>query len=406
MYFQSFNMREFFLFLATLSFCLWAYLLLGRGFFWRVRISAPTPATSDATVVAVIPARNEAATIGKAVASLLLQSIANLRVIVVDDASTDGTTAAARAAAEELRASDRLLVIAGQSLPAGWTGKLWAVHQGVEQAKVLSPDFLLLTDADVEHGPHTVATLLAIAEGGGFDLTSYMVKLHCTSVAEKLLIPAFVYFFFQLYPPAWIANPKAKAAGAAGGCMLIRPHALALAGGIEAIRSEVIDDCALARAIKQTGGRVWLGLTDTSRSMRPYGNFAEIGRMISRTAFSQLRHSTLLLLATLIGLVITYLLPIVLLGCPTLTAVGWVGATGWSTLAGFAKVGLAASALFMMTLSYFPMVRFYRSNPLWALTLPLASIFYMGATLWSAIQYWAGRGGQWKGRAQDASVAK
>lgn len=381
------------LIIAAVSACVWAYLFFVRGFFWLVGRSLPRhrPALDSpaASVVAVVPARNEAGTIARCVTSLLRQSSASVHVIVIDDASDDGTAAVARAAAADVDASHRLTVTLGQPLPSGWTGKLWAVQQGVEHALTLRPDFLLFTDADVEHGPETVASLVAIAERGPYDLASYMVKLHCGSIAEKLLIPAFVHFFFQLYPPAWIADPTSRTAGAAGGCMLVRPSALSKAGGIEAIRSAIIDDCALARAIKTSGGRVWLGLTHDSHSLRPYPTFSDIGRMIARTAFNQLRHSTLLLVGTIFGLLITYVAPVVLL---------W----GWPTLASFARVGLAAAAYLMMTLSYIPMVRFYRLNPLWALTLPIASIFYMAATMWSAIQYWSGRGGQWKGRAQDA----
>lgn len=383
------------LILAILLVCVWTYLLFGRGMFWLVRRNLPARtaaalAVEGKSVVAVVPARNEAGTVARCVSSLLAQSAANVQVIVVDDASTDGTADAARTAANSLDASDRLTVVSGQPLPSGWTGKLWAVHQGVAHAIRSSPDFLFLTDADIEHGRETVASLIAIAEHGPFDLTSYMVKLHCGSIAEKLLIPTFIYFFFQLYPPAWIADATSGTAGAAGGCMLVRPSLLAQAGGIEAIRSEIIDDCALARSIKGSGGRVWLGLTETSHSNRRYGGFTEIGRMISRTAFNQLRHSTLLLAGTIVGLLLTYVIPVLLLvifGRPTLTC--------------FSRVGMAAIAYLMMTVSYLPMVHFYRLNTLWTLTLPFASIFYMGATVWSAIQYWGGRGGQWKDRAQD-----
>ena len=196
----------------------------------------------------------------------------------------------------------RLTVIAAEPLPPGWTGKLWAVQQGVEQALKLDPAFLLLTDADIHHAPDNIATLVAIAEAGNYDLTSFMVKLHCRSMAEKLLIPAFVFFFFMLYPPAWIRDPKRKIAGAAGGCMLIRPRALQKAGGISAIRDQIIDDCALARAVKRTGGRVWLGVTPETFSTRAYNSFAEIERMIARTAFNQLQHSAALLAGAIVGM--------------------------------------------------------------------------------------------------------
>lgn len=211
-----------------------------------------------------------------------------------------------------------------------------------------------------------------------------MVKLHCRSVAEKLLIPAFVFFFFMLYPPAWIPDSRRATAGAAGGCLLIRPEALARAGGIAAIRGEIIDDCALARAVKGSGGKIWLGITDNSVSIRPYDTFAEIGSMVSRTAFNQLHHSALLLLGAVVGLAVTYLLPPSLLFSRHAVPVV-LGAAAWAG----------------MTFAYLPMIRFYRLNPLWAFTLPLAALFYLGATIHSAIKFWLGHGGEWKGRAQD-----
>jgi hopene-associated glycosyltransferase HpnB len=247
------------------------------------------------------------------------------------------------------------------------------------------PDFFLLTDADIEHAPDSLAALVSIAHSGPYDMASFMVKLYCESIAEKLLIPAFVYFFFKLYPPAQIANPKNATAGAAGGCILIRPAALAQAGGIEAIRHEVIDDCALAARVKRSDGRLWLGASKTTQSIRPYGSFSEIGRMISRSAFNQLHHSILLLFFSMVGMAITYLLPPALMLFSHRTAPAILGAVAW----------------LIMTVSYVPVLRLYRLNPLWALALPLAAIFYVGATFHSAWKYWAGRGGEWKGRIQD-----
>ena len=282
---------------GVISLLAWLYLILAHGRFWRVRrLGAPKlpPAKITAAIAVVIPARNEADVIGTAVRSLLRQTCADsLRIFVVDDNSTDGTAEAARQAANELSQAEQLTVLAGLSLPDGWTGKLWAVQQGIEQAAQLSPDFFLFTDADIEHAPDNIARLVAIAQDGGYDLASFMVKLHCRNLVEKLLIPAFVFFFLLLYPPRWIRDPRRKAAGAAGGCILIRPAALERAGGIEAIRHEIIDDCALARAVKRTGGRVWLGLAADTRSMRAYNSFAEVESMIARTAFNQLRHSHL-----------------------------------------------------------------------------------------------------------------
>ncbi len=337
-------------------------------------------------IAVIIPARNEAKVIGKSVASLLGQScVDSLRIFVVDDNSTDGTAEAVRQAAAPSPQRERVSVINGRALPAGWSGKLWAVQQGIEQAALLHPQFLLLTDADIEHSPENVATLVRIAETGAYDLASYMVKLHCRSLAEKLLIPAFVFFFFMLYPPQWIRDPRRRTAGAAGGCMLIRPAALDRAGGIAAIRHEIIDDCALARAVKRSGGKVWLGLAAETRSLRAYDTFAEIEKMVARTAFNQLRHSSWLLLGTVLGMLLVFVVPLVLL-------------TSRSAL--LAVIGAAACLL--TSAAYLPMVRFYQLNPLWALTLPLSAAFYVAATMHSAVLYWSGRGGEWKGRAQDA----
>jgi len=376
------------LILGALTAAIWVYLYFFRGCFWRVRQDVPQPTSMRTRIVAVVPARNEADNIAQCVKSLLSQADSNLHVILIDDHSTDETASIARAEAEQLCLSERLTIISGAPLPPGWTGKLWAVQQGIQQAAALNPDFLLLTDADIDHGRDTTATLVSIAERERADLTSFMVKLRCESIAEKLLIPAFVYFFFQLYPPAWIGNSRKRTVGAAGGGMLVRPEALQRAGGIEAIRAEIIDDCALAKAIRRSGGRVWLGVTESSRSLRSYGSFGEVGRMISRTAFNQLRHSALLLAVTIAGMSLVYAMPLKLLGSGELVAT---------------VLGTLAFAL--MVASYLPMVRFYRLNHLWALTLPLAALFYMGATIWSAVLYWTGRGGQWKGRAQDSATA-
>src|SRR6185437_12558893 len=227
------------------------------------------------------------------------------------------------------------------ALPPGWSGKLWAMQQGVEHAVQLVPDFFLFTDADIEHAPDSLATLVSIAHAGPYDMASFMVKLHCQSFAEKLLIPAFVYFFFKLYPPAWIANPRRPDAGAAGGCILIRPAALEKAGGLQAIRQEVIDDCSLAARVKSNGGRLWLGASATTRSIRPYEGFSGIGRMISRSAFNQLRHSTILLLFSMLGMAVTYLLPPLLVAASHRIVPAVLGGTAW----------------LLMVLSYLPVLR-------------------------------------------------
>ncbi|MGO9517544.1 MAG: glycosyltransferase [Candidatus Korobacteraceae bacterium] len=373
------------------AFCViaWCYLLAARGRFWQVRRldAGIAPVARTGLIAVIIPARNEAGVIGEAISSLLRQSCAaSIHIFIIDDSSTDGTAEAARQAAASHSRAAALTVISGQLLPPGWSGKLWAVQQGIELALPLNPKFLLLTDADIWHSPKNVATLAALAEGGGYELASFMVKLHCRSAAEKLLIPAFVFFFFMLYPPEWIRDPRRQTAGAAGGCILVRPEALARAGGIAAIRNEIIDDCALAAAVKRTGGKIWLRVTPDTHSLRAYGSFAEIERMIARTAFNQLRHSTWLLIGALAGLALTFLLP-----------VGLLFSGLW---------GLGAAAYLLMFVVYLPMVRFYERSVLWALTLPFAAAFYMLAILHSAVKYWSGRGGEWKGRTQDATASR
>lgn len=362
---------------ALTALAIWLHLLLGRGGFWLMRDSLiedalPSPAP---TVTAVIPARNEADVIGRAVASLSAQQYPGaFHIVVVDDDSRDGTAAAARAAG-----SEHLSVIHAAPLQPGWTGKLWAVSQGVQEAERLAPDYLLLTDADIVHPPEHLSSLVAHAKRGGYDLVSVMVTLRCQTLAERALMPAFVFFFFMLYPPAWIRDPRHRTAGAAGGCMLIRRETLERIGGITRIRGELIDDCALARAVKQEGGRVWLGLRTSAESIREYGTFGEIGRMISRTAFTQLRHSWLVLTGTAIVMALTYLAPPI----AALSGSRW-GMVAW----------------LLMCVAYLPALRFYRRSVFWAPLLPFVAAFYLGATIDSAIAYHRGTGGLWKGRSQ------
>ena len=373
---------------AAIPLLIWLCLLTLRGGFWRVPSrEPPAPRPSPKQVVVLIPARDEAALIGEAVTSLAQQVFnGTIEIVLVDDGSTDGTAEVALAAARALGASARLTVIAGTPLPPGWTGKLWALAQGLNAALPRRPDYLLFTDADVRHAPDSIASLVANAEANDRDLVSYMVRLSAVSWAERLLIPAFVFFFFMIYPPAWISSARRRTAAAAGGCILIRPAALARIGGLHGIRSRIIDDCALARAVKATGGRIWLGLARETRSLRHYRSAAEIGAMISRTAFAQLEHSYLLLTATLLGLFLTYFLPLMLLFFADLRAV-WLG----------------IAALALMSACYLPMVRFYRQSPLWCLALPAIALFYCGAVVHSAAQHARGSGGRWKGRAQDVA---
>jgi len=375
--------------LAVISLLIWIILTFLRGAFWQLRrfdadLGAVEALAAWPRVLAVVPARNEAETIARVVGSLLKQLYpGEYRVIVVDDHSEDGTAALAVEAGQAAGSANRLNMVAAAELPGGWTGKLWALQQGVQSGVEFAADYYWFTDADIVHESEALGRLVSRAERQKLELTSLMVMLQAKSFAEKLLIPAFLYFFLKLYPPKWIADTGAKTAGAAGGCILLRRVALERIGGFAAIGAEVIDDCALARAVKRSGGAIWMGLTRRSVSLRSYKSFGEIRDLIARTAYTQLGYSPVLLLGTLLGMIVTYAAPVALaLGTQPLL---------W-------RMGLAAWAL--MTISYLPTVRFYRLSPLWAPALPVAAAFYSYATWVSAVRYWMGRGGQWKGRAQ------
>ena len=373
-------------FLAAIPLAIWVYLLVARGYFWRVSEDSFGPKRLEdwPRVVAIVPARNEARTISEAVSSLAKQDYpGEFSIIVIDDHSEDGSAALAQQAANEFGASQRVKIHVASPLAPGWTGKLWALNEGIQLAANYSAEFFWFTDADIEHAPDTLRRLVSRAEKESLDLVSLMVLLQAKTLPERLLIPPFLYFFLMLYPPRWIADPNASTAGAAGGCILLRRNVLAPIGGIASIRAEVIDDCALARAVKRRGGKIWMGLTRASVSLRSYGTFAEIRDLIARTAFTQLHCSFLLLIVTLIGLCATYLLAWIAFF--TLEDPGWL---------------LASTAISIMTATYGATVRFYGLPWLWALTLPFAAVFYGYATFLSALRYWLGRGGQWKGRAQ------
>jgi len=411
--------------LGLFALAIWLYLAALHGAFWRVRDfdqnpAAPSPAGASApsappvnppSVIAIVPARNEAATIARTLTSLLQQTnVGEFSINLVDDHSEDATAQIARQVAQELKAESRIKIHSAPPLPQGWTGKLWALNEGVLHslgstatlgcapttsaspgAPIASrttvnnlsaaPKYYWFTDADITHAPDTLHRLVTRAEHENLDLASLMVLLQAKTVPERALIPAFLFFFLKLYPPRRIANPQARTAGAAGGCILLRSEVLQRIGGLTSIRSEVIDDCALARAVKRSGGRIWMGLTRAGISLRVYSTFGEISDMIARTAFTQLRYSPLLLLATVLAMSITYLAPIALLFAHDPTT----------------RV-LAACTWLLMSLLYLPTVRFYRLSPLWVATLPLAAVFYTYATLLSAARHYAGRGAQWKGR--------
>jgi hopene-associated glycosyltransferase HpnB len=372
--------------LAAIPLAIWIYLFLSRGNFWQLREDDIflQPLANWPRVVAIVPARNEAETIAQTVRSLAAQEYpGEFSIIVVDDHSEDRTAALAQKAAKESGASQRVKIHSAAPLAPGWTGKLWALNEGVQVAAEDKPDFLWLTDADIEHAPDTLHRLVYRAEKDSLDLASLMVLLHAKTFPERLLIPPFLYFFLMLYPPRWIADPNASTAGAAGGCILLRRNVLAPIGGIASIRGEVIDDCALARAVKKNGGRIWMGLTRRSVSLRSYWSFSEIRNMIARTAFTQLRYSILFLVMALAGLFVTFLLP-------------WFSFFSGEDPAWF----LASTAICLMTVTFGVTVRFWALPWPWALTLPFAAAYYGYATFVSAVRYWLGRGGQWKGRAQ------
>jgi hopene-associated glycosyltransferase HpnB len=375
--------------IAALSLAVWVYMILGRGMFWLARErddrGEPPPPEAFPFVCAVVPARNEADVIARSIGGLLSQDYpGRFQVILVDDDSDDGTAAAAAAAAEALGGEGRLEVVTGASLPAGWTGKLWAMAQGVARAQLLepTPELLLLTDADIAHAPDNLRRLVARAQADNLTLVSLMAKLRCDTFAEKMLIAAFVFFFDMLYPFGRVNDPANKIAAAAGGCMLVRRDALTAAGGIEAIRAAIIDDCAMGRLMKAQGA-IWLGLTERAHSIRSYGGFGAIGRMVARSAYAQLNYSPLILLATVIGMGLTYL-------APPLIAIFGHGLARWAALLAWA----------LMAISFQPMLRFYRRSPLWGPALPVIGALYSLFTVQSALDVWTGKGGFWKGRAQ------
>jgi hopene-associated glycosyltransferase HpnB len=370
--------------LAVFCMAVWVYLLVGRGWFWLgpVRDAGQLAGQPDRwpAVVVVIPARNESEVIVSSVQSLLQQEYPGpLAIIVVDDDSSDDTAAVARHMATAVP-NRQLTVIAGKGPSGGWTGKLWALNQGIAAAEMSRPEYLLLTDADIVHAPDMLAWLVAHALGGRFVLTSLMAKLRCQSFAERSHVPAFIYFFQMLFPFSWVCRPESKVAAAAGGCMLVRTDALANVGGIASIHNALIDDCSLAAKLK-TIGPIWLGLTDRVHSVRPYNTLSDVRQMISRSAYAQLRYSPLLLAATAAGMAITFVIP------PMLA----IFATGLPRYLGLLT-------WLMMAVSFMPTLRFYRVSWLWSITLPGIASLYLYYTLNSAYQYLRRRGGQWKGR--------
>jgi hopene-associated glycosyltransferase HpnB len=386
----------------------WIYLLAFRGQFWRcdqrLAVSNKASLPQWPSICAIVPARNEAAMLTQSLPGLLNQNYpGQFRVLLVDDQSTDGTAEVARQTAHRCQNEIPFKIVTTDPLPQGWSGKLWAVHQGIEQ--VLQdgsqplPDYFLLTDADILHGQATLRQLAVKAEQERLDLVSLMVLLRCQSFWEKLLIPAFVFFFQKLYPFPWVNQPRHPMAAAAGGCILVRRETLLEVGGIEVIRKALIDDCALGAAIKgaasaQGGtGAIWLGLTTAIVSLRPYPSLQTIWTMVARTAFTQLHYSFGLLLVSLLGMVAIYLVP------PLGVLWGWM--TGQSTIA-----AIAALIWSLMAIAYWPTIRLYRLSPLWTVTLPFIAALYALMTADSALRHLQGRGGAWKGRVYATDSVK
>ena len=376
---------------ALMCLASWGVLYGLRADFWRIEAWSPVAdPTQWPEIVAVIPARDEEGGIGTTLSSLLAQDYPGaFRVIVVDDHSTDSTAEIVTEAA--LVYQGRVDLVSGEALPEGWTGKVWAMEQGLRRAKELAPDakYILFTDADIQHAEGQLRALAARAEAEQRDMVSLMVRLNCETLPERVLIPAFVYFFRMLFPFAAVANPGARVAAAAGGVMMVRRQILDDVGGMAVIKGALIDDCSLASAIKHGRmGRLWLGLADKTRSLRVYRGWDEPWNMIARSAYDQLNRSPVLLAGTVVGLAVIFLAPVLM---------ALMG--GLWTL-----VGVVAWAL--MSITYLPMVRFYGQSPIWALALPGIACLYLGATLHSAWRYHRGQGGQWKGRVEGGRTGQ
>lgn len=375
--------------IAGLALGIWLYLILFRGGFWLARErdqdeAASQPRSDWPNLAVVIPARDEAEMLPLSVGSLLAQDYAGkLSIVIVDDGSSDGTAKVANAISAD--ATRHVRLISGTPPPPGWAGKVWAMQQGIAHAEAANyaADYLLLTDADIEYAPSAVTRLVGRAMVSRTVLTSLMVKLNCGSLSERALIPAFVFFFQMLYPFTWVGRASMHTAAAAGGCMLVERRALEKAGGMSAIRDALIDDCALAAELKAEGP-IWLGLTERVTSLRAYPRIGDIFRMVSRSAYAQLRYSPLLLTGTIIGMAVTYI------AAPLLAIFG-----------SYPSYVFGVAAWCLMAIAFQPTLRLYRSAPLWGPLLPLIAAAYLVFTIDSAYQHWRGRGGMWKGRAQS-----
>ena len=393
---------------SSLSLLAWLYLLLARGFFWRTDVcldageaglSKPWP-----SVGVVVPARNEADVLPETLPTLLGQEYSGeFRVYLVNDQSNDGTAEIASNLAEQKGSYDReLTLIEGSPLPPDWAGKVWAMEQGVRAASLQSPDYLWLTDADIAHSPGVLASLIVKAESDDASLVSVAAQLHCQGFWERLLVPAFIYFFAKLFPFRWVNDRNNPTAAAAGGCMLVRRESLEAAGGLPSIANAIIDDCALARLIKGSrpgGSTIWLGLSHDIQSVRPYAGLGPFWGMVARTAYTQLRYSPVLLLGTAVGMLLVYLVPLAALIGGRVAL--WV--TGEYNLS-LVLLALGLATLSLMFTSYLPMLQWYRTSKSFALLLPLAGLLYTMMTIDSARRHWQGKGGAWKGRTYNRNL--
>lgn len=371
---------------ALISALVWLYLCFLHKRFWHAdqRLETETPKLKTwPTVAIVIPARDEAESIGETVRSLLDQDYAgDYRILVIDDNSTDGTAACANSVPQTDHEKSRLKVLSGNPLADGWVGKMWAVSQGIEAAG--ETDYLLLTDADIRHSADNLSKLVSKAEQEGLGLVSLMVKLRCQSFWERFLIPAFIYFFQKLYPFPAVNDPRSKTAAAAGGCMLVERKTLMEVGGIESIKDQLIDDCALARKIKALKP-VWLGLGEDTESIRSYDDLSPVWHMVARSAYVQLSYNPIWLLGTVLGMALLYIVP------PIAIAAG-------ALLKDMQLLTIGGVAWLLMTWTYLPTLNLYKSRSLWALTLPFSGLLYTLMTIDSARRYYMGGGAEWKGR--------
>jgi hopene-associated glycosyltransferase HpnB len=383
--------------IALAGLAAWSYLIVAHGSFWRLtehdRHFAPqdAPKPVGVHVIAIMPARNEADVIASSLSSLFGQTFSGLlEVVLVDDDSTDRTAEIAKRCAVAENATERLTILSTKGVASGWTGKIAAMNHGFAHVRSLAnqPDFVLFCDADIALGPGLVERLATGSPARETALASLMVRLRCESRAERWLVPAFVFFFQKLYPFSQVNDPNSDVAGAAGGVMLVRPEALSRAGGLEAIRDALIDDCALGALMKREGP-IWLGLTDDAWSLRPYPGLADISSMVSRSAYAQLRYSPLRLLAAVAGMSLVYLAP------PILVIFGDSPARE-----------IALAAYLLMALAYVPTLRFYGLSLVRAFALPAIAACYTWFTLESARRHLRGRGGEWKGRYQAPFTGK